>query len=119
MTVRGRYREEHVREPILNVLASGSIMTTQQVTRLVEQELDLGAEDRANANARPNEMKIDGIIANALQTGRQLCRDGLVERVCEGEFRITEKGRAHLADFQADIDQMSKILDGLMAGKAK
>ena len=73
-------------------------MTTQEVTQAVKKRLSLSIADLQRANKRNQESKIDQIIANALQAKRRLSRDGLIERTGRGEFHITEKGRADIAD---------------------
>ena len=67
------HRQADVEYVILEVLAHGRIMTTQEVYAAVRRKLDLAAADLAKANERDNEHKIDQIIANALQEGRHLC----------------------------------------------
>ena len=59
--------------------------------------------DREPAKRRSNEQKIDQIVANALQEKRQLCRDGFIERVSQGVFRLTPQGKKWLVEFQADV----------------
>ena len=99
-------QQEDVEDVILDVLANGTIKTTAEVTRAVKARIDLVAADRAPAAKRPNEAKIDQIIANALQGRRRLCRDGLIERVGIGQFRITAPGRDYLVRQRALSESM-------------
>ena len=92
------HREEHVRLHVLEVLEVAGAMETAQITRLVKSQLDLAPGDVEQANERNNEVKIDQIIANALSARRFLCKEGLIERIGIGQFRITEKGRAFVVE---------------------
>ncbi|MCW3837073.1 winged helix-turn-helix domain-containing protein [Sphingomonas canadensis] len=98
---------------ILNVLSHGHVMTTQEITRSVKAKLPLTSTDLARANKRSNEAKIDQIIANALQDRRRLCRNGLIERVARGEFRLTRKGREYLAAQAEMLKDATALLDDL------
>jgi Mrr N-terminal domain len=103
-----------VEHDIVEVLSHGRVLTTQEITREVKARVHLRPLDRQRANERPNESKIDQIIANALQERRSLCRKGLIERVAVGEFRITESGSEYLRDFALQLEQAMTLLDDLM-----
>lgn len=111
---RSPYAQEDVEEEVVEVLTHGRVMTTQEITAAVKRRLNLSAADLKRANKRDNESKIDQIIANALQAKRRLCRDGLIERVARGEFRLTEAGRGYVADRDARVADMTKLLDELL-----
>lgn len=103
------HRQADVEYVVLEVLAHGRLMTTQEVIAAVKRKLDLAAADLVRANKRDNESKIDTIIANALQDGRQLCKARQIERVAKGQFRITGKGKEQLrelAEFTAMLDDL-------------
>ena len=110
------HRQEHVEEPILEVLEHGRTMTTAEVTRAAKAKLDLDPADLARANKRENESKIDQIIANALQEGRNLCKKGLIVRVGHGQFQITAKGRDHLAEHREKMTLLQKLADEMGLG---
>lgn len=110
------HRQEHVEDPILEVLEHGRTMTTIEVTNATKAKLDLDPADLARANKRPNEAVIDQIIANALQERRNLCKNGLIQRVGIGAFRITQKGRAHLADRREKLALLDKLWDQMGIG---
>lgn len=112
---RGPYTQEDVEFEVLEVLRSGRTMTTQEVTKVVRSRLSLSKADLLRANKRENESKIDQIIANALQQKRRLCRDGLIERVGRGEFRITEIGRNDIAHREAGLTDARALLDQMLA----
>lgn len=104
-----------IEHEIVEVLSHGRVMTTQEITRAVKAKVHLRPVDRERANERPNESKIDQIIANALQARRNLCRKGLIERVAVGAFRITEEGTKYLRDFALQLEQAMTFLDDLMS----
>lgn len=110
---RAPYVQADVEFDILDVLDGGRVMTTQEVTQSVKKRLSLSEADLRQANKRENESKIDQIIANALQKERRLCRDGLIERVARGEFRITDAGQRDIADRAAQLATASVELDKL------
>lgn len=110
---REAYGQADVEFEVLDVLQNGRIMTTQEVTQAVKKRLSLSKADIQRANKREQESKIDQIIANALQEKRRLCRDGLIERVGRGEFRITDAGLRDLADREASLAKASVELDKL------
>lgn len=97
------HEEDDARIPILEVLSSGGLWTTQELTKAVRARLKLFPADIEPAAKRHNEQKIDQIIANALQAKRELCASGLVERVERGVFRLTPKGSEFLKKFQDDV----------------
>jgi DNA-binding PadR family transcriptional regulator len=99
-------KQEDVEDVILSVLEGGGALTTDEINRAVRKRITLAPADLERAAKRPNEAKIDQIIANALQDGRRLCRDGLIERVGRGEFRITGKGRDYLTDHRKLVNEM-------------
>lgn len=107
-------QQEDVEDVILHALEGSGVQTTFEITRSVRDRLPLTAGDLVRANERPNEAKVDQIIANALQAGRRLCRDGLIERTGRGEFRITEKGRDYLTEQRKDIALMSETLGAIL-----
>ena len=111
MSQSAAHRQEHVEEPILEVLEHGRMMTTSEITRATKAKLDLDPADLARANKRENESKIDQIIANALQERRNLCKKGLIVRVGLGEFKITPKGHEHLARHRETMVMMQKLAD--------
>ncbi len=100
------HTEQDVRTPVLEFLSNRSISTTQEITQGVKDSIALMEGDLTRARKRENECKIDQIIANALQANRTLCRDGQVERVGHGLFRITAKGRELVAEHHALIATM-------------
>lgn len=112
---RSPYAQEDVEFEVLEVLRSGRTMTTQEVTKSVRSRLSLSKADLQRANKRENESKIDQIIANALQQKRRLCRDGLIERVGRGEFRITQGGREDLAARERRVANAKALLDQMLA----
>lgn len=114
---RSPHGQEDVEHEIIELLQHGRIMTTQEITTAVKKRLVLAPADLERANKRDNEVKIDQIIANALQVKRHLCRDGLVKRTGRGEFRITDAGRRHFQDQQARVAEMGKILDEMLKGR--
>lgn len=103
--------QEDVEDVILSALEAGTVLTTAEINRGVRQRITLVPADLEPAAKRPNETKIDQIIANALQDRRRLCRDGLIERVAKGEFRITAKGRDYLAEHRNMVSDASRLLD--------
>jgi hypothetical protein len=107
------HSQAEVEDVILDVLSCGIPRTTQEITSAVRNRLPLTSADRAGAAKRQNERKVDQIIANALQAGRRLCRDLLIERISIGTFKITPAGQNALLSRAADIEEMSKIADGL------
>lgn len=108
------HKQEDIEDPILALLEHGGVMTTAGIARLLKAQLPLTAADRATANKRQNESKIDQVIANALQEQRRLCKKGLVERVGHGEFQITSAGKRYLADHRRDVEIMAAELDALL-----
>lgn len=112
---RDPHTQEDVEFDVLEVLRHGRIMTTQEVTKAVKSRLSLASADLQRANKRDHESKIDQIIANALQAKRHLCRDGLIERVGRGEFRITEIGRADIAERDARAAEAGALLDQMLS----
>jgi hypothetical protein len=109
-----RHTQSEVEEVIIDVLASGSRLTTAEITRATKLRLALVGRDRDRAAKRPNESKVDQIIANALQARRRLCRDSLIERVEKGLFRITAKGVKYYEERQADLDAMRADFDQML-----
>jgi restriction endonuclease Mrr len=107
-------QQEDVEDIILEVLEDGLVRTTAEVTKAVKGRLQLTGADLIRANKRPNEARIDQIVANALQAQRRLCRDDLIERTARGEFRITEAGRAYLTKFRADLASMAETLTAIL-----
>lgn len=105
------HRQEHVEFVILEVLEFGRVMTTQEVTKATKKRLELESVDLERAAKRETETKIDQIIANALQAKRNLCGQGLIERVNRGEFRITAKGKEHLVNWRNELAELRKLLD--------
>lgn len=103
--------QEDVEDVILSVLQGGSAFTTAEVYRAVQKKITLVPADLERAAKRPNESKIDQIIANALQDRRRLCRDGLIERVGKGEFRITDKGHAYFSNHRKLVSDMTLTLN--------
>lgn len=103
--------QENVEDVILSVLEGGGVFTTAEVTRGVRAKIALVPADLERAAKRPNEAKVDQIIANALQDRRRLCRDGLIERLGRGEFCLTGKGRDYLANHRNQMSEMSVIFD--------
>lgn len=110
---REPYGQADVEFEVLDVLREGRVMTTQDVTHAVKKRLLLAKADLRQANKRENESKIDQIIANALQEKRRLCRNGLIERVGRGEFRITDVGLLDIADRDARLANASAELEKL------
>ncbi|RYG86439.1 MAG: hypothetical protein EON59_09965 [Alphaproteobacteria bacterium] len=104
-------KQEDIEDVILSVLEGGGVFTTAEVTRAVRAKITLVPADLERAAKRPNEAKIDQIIANALQDRRRLCRDGLIERFGRGEFRLTDKGRDYLTNHRKLMSEASLILD--------
>jgi predicted transcriptional regulator len=102
---------------ILSVLEKGGAFTTAEVNRAVRMRITLVPADLERAAKRPNESKIDQIIANALQDRRRLCQDGLIERAEKGEFRITDKGRDYLTSHQKLVIEAGLILDEIFPDK--
>lgn len=107
-------QQEDVEDVILEVLESGVVRATAEIIKSVKSRITLVAADMIRATKRPNEAKIDQIIANALQAGRRLCRESLIERVGRGEFRITNGGRDYLAARRAAVNAMSETLAELL-----
>lgn len=105
--------QEDVEDVILTILHGCGTLTTAEINHSVRQSLLLVPADLERAAKRLNETKIDQIISNALQDRRRLCRDGLIERVDRGEFRITEKGRAYVAEQERLTKDASALLDEL------
>lgn len=105
------HRQEHVEDPILEVLEQGRTMTTAEITKATKAKLDLDPADLARANRRENESKIDQIIANALQEQRNLCKKGLIVRAGHGVFQITAKGHEQLATRREQMALMQKLAD--------
>lgn len=112
---RSAYTQEDVELEVLEVLRSGRVLTTQEVTQAVKARLRLSRADLQRANKRENESKIDQIIANALQQRRRLCRDGLIDRVSRGEFRITQAGRDDLANRDRNVASAKALLDQMLS----
>lgn len=110
MASEAPHGQADVEYTILEVLAHGGIMATQEVYAGVRRKLDLAPADLEKANKRDNERKIDQIIANALQDGRYLCKTGQIERIARGEFRITEKGREQILE----REELRSILDEML-----
>ena len=106
--------EEEVREPILIALRSGTILTTQEIFKAVKAQIEVVDSDRLRANERTSETKLDQIIANALQAGRALCRENLIERTGRGEFRITPHGQAYITTVQAENADIAALLDKML-----
>lgn len=102
--------QEDVEDIIIEVLENRSVITTAEVTQAVKARIELVAADRQRAAKRENESKIDQIIANALQASRRICREGLIERVERGQFRITAAGRAYLAQNKSLAESMTQQL---------
>jgi len=111
-------QQEDVEDIILEVLENGFVQATADITKAVKSRLLLTTADLVRANRRPNEARIDQIIANALQARRRLCRDGLIERTGRGEFRITEAGRAYLTKFRAETASMSETLAAILGSNS-
>ena len=107
------HSQSEVEDVILDALRHGLSRTTQEITSGVRKRLPLTVADLRVAAKRENEAKIDQIIANALQSGRRLCRDGLIERVSKGVFKITSNGQQRLSEHKADLEELSKICDEL------
>lgn len=107
--------QEDVEDVILSVLAGGGAFATAEIYRAVKKRITLVPADLERATKRPNESKIDQIIANALQDRRRLCRDGLIERAEKGEFRITGEGRAYLSDHRTLVSDMTLTLNEMFA----
>lgn len=107
------HRQADVEYVILEALAHGRIMTTQEIYGAVRRKLDLAPADLERANKRANEHKVDQITANALQDGRKLCKEGLIERVARGEFQITQLGQAELTR----LEEFKAMLSALMSGE--
>jgi len=103
-----------VEDVILEVLENGIARTTAEITKSVKERIHLTPADRLRAQKRPNEMKIDQIIANALQARRRLCRDGLIGRVGLGDFRITKAGQDYLTQYRATVSSMAETLVDLL-----
>lgn len=103
--------QEDVEDLILSILEGGGVLTTAEVTRAVKGRINLVLADLERAAKRPNETKIDQIIANALQDRRRLCRDRLIERADKGKFRITAVGRDYLANHRKMMEDASRLLD--------
>ena len=108
------HEQGDVEDEVVKVLLHGGVMTTQELTKAVKSRLVLAPGDLAQANKRDGEMKVDQIIANALQEKRRLCKSGLIERTGRGEFRITPIGRRYLAEHAAAVAEMSADLDKLL-----
>jgi predicted transcriptional regulator len=104
MAANWAHGEDDVRLPILEVLSQGGSWTTYELTRVVRTRLGLQSADLKRAAKRDNEQKIDQIIANALNEKRELCADGLIERVEKGVFRLTPKGSEFLKKFNERVD---------------
>lgn len=111
---RSPYTQEDVEFDVLEVLRGGRVMSTQEVIQAVKRRLNLSAADRQRANVREQESKVDTIIANALQDRRRLCRDGLIERVERGVFRITAAGREDIANREANVAATQPLLDKIL-----
>jgi DNA-binding PadR family transcriptional regulator len=109
-------RQDDVEDVILEVLSDFRSQSTVEITKTVKSRIDLVAADRERAKSRPNESKVDQIIANALQARRRLCTERLIERAGIGMFRITDKGKKHLAERNADIALMAAELERLLKG---
>lgn len=103
--------QEDVEDVILSALEGGGVFTTAEINLAVRQKITLVPADLERAAKRPNEAKIDQIIANALQDRRRLCRDRLIERVGRGEFRITAAGRDYLINQRDMAADASRLLD--------
>jgi len=105
------HKQEDVENLILEFVKNGAVWTTQQITKGVKARLVLVSEDEKRAAKRPNEAKIDSIIANALQEKRNLCKDGFIKRVRKGEFQITSAGKDKIAKDKNTQAEMSKLLN--------
>lgn len=103
--------QEDVEDVILSALEAGKVLTTAEITRAVRQRITLVPADLEPAAKRPNETKIDQIIANALQDRRRLCREGLIDRVARGEFRITGKGCDYLTKHREMLSDTTRMLN--------
>lgn len=105
-----RHTRGDVEDVILDVLEHRGVTTTAEIYKLVKDRLNLSAADRQTATKRDGESKVDQVIANALQARRRLCRDGLIERVDKGEFRIGAAGQKHLQKHHAETAKMAETL---------
>lgn len=110
------HTQEEVEREILSVLEDGRVRTTGEITKQVKLRLPLTPEDKQRAAKRPNESKIDQIIANALQEKRTLCKSGLIQRVARGEFKITESGQSRMKERTARLERLRAKLDKLDKG---
>ncbi|MFS0851694.1 hypothetical protein AB3M93_19855 [Novosphingobium panipatense] len=90
--------QEDVEDVISTIFHGRRTLTTAEINHSARQRIRLVPADLERAAKRPNETKIDQIISNALQDRRRLCREGLIERVDHGEFHITDKSRAYVAE---------------------
>lgn len=107
------HKQEDVEDVILEVLEHRGVATTAEITKAVKGRLHLSSADLQRAAKREGESKVDQIIANALQAKRRLCRDGLIERVAIGEFRILVAGKAYLQQHRDSVEQMCDKLTKL------
>jgi hypothetical protein len=105
------HTEDDVLSPILEFILTRYTVTTMEIRMGVKKMLPLFPRDRDRANRRPNEQVIDQIIANALRPNQWLCREGMIERVDRGLFRITEKGREYLAERERVVQTMLDYLN--------
>ena len=105
------HTQDDLENVVMDVLDSGTIMTTSQITKLVKERIELVPDDLVQANERPNESTIDQIIANTLNAKRGISKAGLIQRVGRGEFKITEAGISHNQKRREDAAISEKVFD--------
>ena len=110
MRPTARHYQDDVEDVILDVLEHRSVASTADIYKLVKDRLNLTPADRERAVARNWDSKIEQVIANALRDICRLCKDGLIERVGRGQFRITAAGKAYLKEHRDKVERMVKTL---------
>ena len=111
--VEARTRQEHVEDLIVDIMPVGAVLATAEINAALRRILPPTPADNVRANKRGNETKYDQIVSNALQAKRRLCRDGLLDRVADGHFRLTAAGEAYRKRRRQDLDAANAAFDEL------
>ncbi len=86
-----RKSESHMRDLIIKLMMNGHTWTNEALRKHIKRMTELSPADNQRANPDSDNQKWEGIVNNALSGS--LFKQGFVERVARGNYRITDCGR--------------------------
>ena|GEM_PF-3623141 len=109
--------ESVIRFEIMRLMSDKQIWSNQRLKKVLRKDLPLQGVDLRASESRPNELKWENKVNNALSGSRSnsLTARSLVETVAEGEHKMTKDGQAWFEEKCRTKDSLKKIWSDIEA----